>query len=108
MVISQWPVQIEYNHQACLPTIGDRTPTQDIGPDLLLGTVTGTGIKIAGQSHNHTCKDIAVIVTITHTGVTPGHITDATTEVLHNVTTPAHTVTIMTRHTRDYPHIEVP
>ena len=108
MVILQQTVQTEYHHQACLPTIGDRTPIQDITPDLLLGTITGTGIGIAGQGHSHTLADIAVIVTITHTRVPPSHITDATTEALHDVATPALIVIAVTPHTRDHPHIEVP
>ena len=63
---------------------------------------------IADQDHSHTLTDIAVIVTITHTEVAPDHITDATIEAPHDVTTPALIVIAMTHHTGDHPCIEVP
>ena len=84
-----------------------RTPTQDTAPDLLLGTMTGTGIRIAGPGHSHTLMDITVTVAVTHIEVIPGHTTDATTEALHNFTTPALTIIAMTHHTGEHPHIEV-
>ena len=108
MVISQWTVQTEYHHHACLPTIGDKTPMQGATPDPLLGIATKTIIRIAGQDHSHTLADIAVIVATTHSGVTPGHITDATTEALHDIATPAPIIIAMTHHTKDQPHVEVP
>ena len=77
-------------------------------PRSSLGTATRTGIKIAGQDHNHTLRDIKVTVTITHTGVTPDHITDTTTGALHDTITPALIVIAMIHHNRDHPHIEVP
>ena len=102
-VTLQQTVQIEYHHEAHLPTIRNKAPTQDAAPDLHLGTVTKTGIGIAGQGHSPT-----VITKITHTGVAPGHITDTTTEALRDITTPALIITTMTHHTVDHPHIEVP
>ena len=108
MVILQWTVQTEYHHQAHLPAIGDRTPTQDITPYALLGTIIRTGIRITGQYHSHTLTDITVIVAITHTGVALGHITDATTEAVHDIATPALSIITMTHHTEDHSDIEVP
>ena len=105
--ISQQTAQTEYHHQACLPAIEDRTPTQDTVPDLLLGTTTGTGIRIAGLDHSHTLANITVTVAITQIEVIPDHSTDATTEALHDVATPALTVIAVTHHTGDHPHIEV-
>ena len=71
-------------------------------PYQLLNT-TGTGIDIAGQDHSHTPTDIEVTVMITHTEVTPDHITDA----LQDIITPALIAIAVTHHTRDHPHIEV-
>ena len=107
MVILQQTVQTEYHYQAHLLAIGDRTPTQDAIPDPLLGTTTETDIRIAGQDHSHTPTDIAVIFTVTHTGVTLGHITDATTEALYTIATPALIAIAMTHHTKDHTHVEV-
>ena len=107
-VILQWTVQIEYHCQAHLPTIRDRAPTQDATPDLHLGTITKTGIGISGQGRSPILTDTAVIAKITHTGVTPGYITDTTTEAIHDLATPALIITTMTHHTGDHPDIEVP
>ena len=107
MVILQWTAQTECYHQACLPTVEDRTPTQDTTSDLLLGTINGTGIRIAGPGNSHTPVDITVTVTITHIGAVPGHTTDATTEALYNIATPAPTIFAMTHHTKDHLHIKV-
>ena len=107
-VILQQTVQREYHCQTHLPTIRDRAPTQDVTPNLHLGIITKTGIRIAGQGHSLILTDTAVIAKITHIGVTPGHITDTTTEALHNITTPALIITAMTQHTGDHPHTEVP
>ena len=108
MDISQWTVLIEYHCQVHLPATRDRAPTQDAAPDLHLGTITKTDIRIAGQGHSPILTDITVIVELTHTGVAQGHITDTTTEALHDVSTPALITTTMTHHTGDHPHIEVP
>ena len=43
--------------------------------------------------------DIEVTVMIIHTEVIPDHITDATTEALHNIVTPAPIATTVTHHT---------
>ena len=51
--------------------------------------------------------DIEVKVTIIHTEVIPGHITDATTGALHYTITPAPIFITMTHHTGDHPHAEV-
>ena len=107
MVILQSTAQTEYHHQAHLPTVEDRTPTQDTSPDLLQGTITRTGISKAGPGHNHTLADIAVTVTIAHIELIPGHTTDATAEALHDITSPALTIIVITHHTGDHPHIEV-
>ena len=109
MVILQQTVQIEYHHQAHLPAVRDRAPTQhrDTTPNQHLGTITKTGIGIAGQGHIPILTDTVVIAKITHTGVTLGHITDTTAEALHDIATPALFITAMTQHTRDHPHIEV-
>ena len=107
MVLSQQTAHTEYHDQACLPTMADRTPTQDTTPDLLLGTITGTGIRIAGPGHSHIFADIAVTVTITHIEVIPGHTTEATTEAFNDIATQALTVIAMTHCTGDHPHIEV-
>ena len=89
----------------CLHAIRDNTLTQGIAPDLLLGTINGTGIKIAGQDHNCTLADTEVTVTITHTGVTLDHITDATTGALHNTSTPTlHCYHCDTPHQRSSSH----
>ena len=108
VVISLWTVQIEYHHQAHLPVIRDRAPTQDATPDLHLGTITKTGIRIAGHGHSPILADTTVIVKITHTRVAPGHITDTTTEALHDIATRPLIITAMTHHIRDHLHIEVP
>ena len=42
-----------------------------------------------------------------HAEVVPDHITDATTEVLHDTITPALIAIAMAHHTRDHPHVEV-
>ena len=108
MVILQQTVHIEYHHQAHLPTIRDRAPTQDATPNLHLGTVTKMGIRIAGQGHSPILTDTTGIVGITHTGVTPGHITDTTTEALHDIATPALIINAVTHHTGYHPHIDIP
>ena len=87
--------------------IRDNTVTQGIMPDQLLDTATGTGTDIAGQDHNHTLTDIEVTIAIIHTEAIPDHITDTTTEALHDTITPALIIIAMTHHTRDLPHIEV-
>ena len=51
--------------------------------------------------------DIKVAVMIIHTEVIPDHITDATTEALHDTITPALIAIAITCHTRDHPHVEV-
>ena len=71
-------------------------------PQQLLDT-TEIGIYIAGQDHSHTSTDIEVIVTITHTEVTPDHITDT----LQDIITPALITIAMTHHIGDHPHVEV-
>ena len=108
MVTLQWIVPTRYHHQAHLPIIRDRITTQGITTDLLLDTVTGTGISIAGQDHSHTLTDITVIVMITHTEVTQDHITVPTIETIHDIATPALIIIAMTHHTRDDSQIEVP
>ena len=85
----------------------DNTLTQDIVPDELLGTITGTGTDIVGQDHSHTLTDIEVTVTIICTEVIPDHITGAITGALHGTITPALTVITVTHHTGDHSHIEV-
>ena len=50
--------------------------------------------------------DIKVTVTIIHTEVIPNHITDTTTEALHNIITPALITTTVTCHTGDHHHVE--
>ena len=50
--------------------------------------------------------DIKVTVVINHAGIIPNHITDATTEALYNIVTPALTTTTMTHHTGDHHHVE--
>ena len=84
-----------------------RDNTQGITPDQLLDTTTGTGTDITDQDHHHTLVDIKVTVVIIHTEVTPDHITDATTEVLHDTITPALIALAVTHQTRDHPRIEV-
>ena len=76
-------------------------------PDQLLDTTTGTGTDIAGQGHSHALADIKVTIAIIHTEAIPDHITDITTEALHDTITPALIVIAMTHHTGDLPHIEV-
>ena len=76
-------------------------------PDQLLDTATGTGTDIAGQDHSHTLTDIEVTIAIIHTEAIPDHITDATTEALHDTITPALIIITMTHHTWGLPHIEV-
>ena len=51
--------------------------------------------------------DIEVTFMIIHTEVAPDHITNATTEVLHDTITPALIAIAVPHHTRDHPHIEV-
>ena len=99
---------MEYHHHTHLHAVRDRTLTQGITPDQLQGTITRTGTNIAGQDHSHTLADIEFTVTITHTEVIPDHITNATTGALHNTITPALIIIVVTHHTRDHPHIEVP
>ena len=43
---------------------------------------------------------------IIHTKVVPNHITDATTEALNDIITPAPIATTVTCHTGDHHHIE--
>ena len=50
--------------------------------------------------------NIEVTVMIIHAEVIPNHITDATTEALHNIITPALIITAVTCHTGDHHHIE--
>ena len=50
--------------------------------------------------------DIEVTVVTIHAEVIPNHITDATTEALHDIITPALIATAMTCHTGDLHHIE--
>ena len=50
--------------------------------------------------------DIEVTVTIIHPEVIPDHITDATTEALHDIVTPALIITAVTCYTGDLHHIE--
>ena len=50
--------------------------------------------------------DIEVTVTIIHTEVVPDHITDATTEALHNIVTLALITTAVKHHTGDHHHVE--
>ena len=50
--------------------------------------------------------DIEVTVMIIHAGVIPNHITDATTEALHDIITPVLITTAVTFHTGDHCHIE--
>ena len=76
-------------------------------PRSILGTTTGTGIRIAGLGHSHTLANITVTVAITQIEVIPDHTTDATTAALHDVATPALTVIAVTHHTGHHPHIEV-
>ena len=44
---------------------------------------------------------------IIHAEVIPDHITDITTETLHNIITPALIAIAMTCHNRDHPQVEV-
>ena len=50
--------------------------------------------------------DIEVTVTVIHAEVIPDHITDATTEALHDIITQALIATAVTCHTGDHHHIE--
>ena len=75
-------------------------------PDQLLNT-TGIDTNIAGQDHSHIPTDIKVTATIIHTEDVQDHITDATTEVLHDTITPALITITVTHHTRDHPHVDV-
>ena len=50
--------------------------------------------------------DIKVAVVIIHAEVIPNHITDATTEALHNIITPALIPTAVTCHMGDHHHVE--
>ena len=84
-----------------------RDNTQGIIPDQLLDTTTGTDTGIAGRDHSHTLIDIKVIVTIIHAEVIHDHITDAITEALHDIVTPALIATTMTHHTKDHHQVEV-
>ena len=51
--------------------------------------------------------DIEVTVMIIHAEVVPDHITDITTEALHDTVTPALIIIAAKHHTRDHPHVEV-
>ena len=75
--------------------------------DQLLDTTTGTGTDIAGQDHSHTLANIEVTITIIYTEAIPDHITDATTDILHDTIIPALIIIAVTYHTGDHPHVEV-
>ena len=59
----------------------------------------GQAQNIAGQDHSHTLADIKVTVVIIHLEVIPDHITDVTTEALHDTITPALIAIAVTHHT---------
>ena len=76
-------------------------------PDQLLDTTAGTATDTKDQDHSHTLWDIEVTVMIIHPEVISDHITDITTEALHNTINPTLIAIAMTHHTRDHPHVEV-
>ena len=75
-------------------------------PDCPLDSTTGTDTGIAGQGHSYTLEDIEVTVAIMPAEVIPDHITDATTQALHDTITPALMITTVTWHTGDLHHVE--
>ena len=76
-------------------------------PNQLRDTATRTGTDIAGPDHSHTLTHIEVTIAIIHTEAIPDHITDVTTEALHDTITPPLIIITVTHHTGDLPHVEV-
>ena len=79
---------------------------QDITLNPLLDIITGTGTGITGPDHSHPPTDITVLVKITHTTGTPGHITDTLTEAPHITVTLALIIITVTHPTGDHHHVE--
>ena len=77
---------------------------------LLLDTVTRTGIETADQGCSPIPTDIIITVVMTPTEAIAGHITETVDTIigaLCDAITPVLTITAMTHHTKDHPHIGV-
>ena len=75
--------------------------------DLHLTMIIGTDIGLTGQDPIPVVIDTGVTVKVIHRGVTPGHITDAHTEVHCATDTQVHIAIDEILHIEDLHHTEV-
>ena len=80
-----------------------------IAPDQILDIITRMDTDTEDQGYSHNPADTKVPVTMTPTGVVPGHIIEIVdaTIVLHDAIIPVLTVIAVTHQINDHPHIAI-
>ena len=107
MAMPQQIAQTKSHHQVHLQGTEIPILMQDAMIDICLTMIIETDIDLTGQDPIPAVIDTGVTVEVIHEGVTPGHITDAHTEVHHATDTQMHIAIDETLHIEDLHHIEV-